>query len=196
MLCTSTVRIHCHIRSVLQCNGNVLYTPPNPPTNTVHTYITTALVYSTTKGCLFIPTRHADWMAVIWYVTVSQRWTFEMWTAGRDTVQSGNAGKFFATVTRTNTYIHKVSMLKTFNMISIILEWNSIAWTVGPLKLSRNLCAIKFCEWSSEWDKIMAPSQSIIKQQQLNYLFAWQPAAFAHDSLRVLLRSKDMVIVI
>jgi hypothetical protein len=45
----------------------------------------------------------------------------------------------------------------------------------------------------------MALSQSIIKQQQqqqLNYLFAWQPAAFVHDSLRVLLRSKDLVIVI
>ena len=60
----------------------------------------------------------------------------------------------------------------------------------------RGRIRVKFCEWSSEWDKIMAPLESIIKQQQLNYLFAWQPAAFANDSLRVLLRSKDLVIVI
>jgi hypothetical protein len=42
----------------------------------------------------------------------------------------------------------------------------------------------------------MTPPQSIIKQQQLNYMFSWQPAAFAHDSLRVLLRSKYLAIVI
>jgi hypothetical protein len=40
----------------------------------------------------------------------------------------------------------------------------------------------------------MAPPQSVIKQQQqLNYLLAWQPAGIAHDSRRVLLRSKDLV---
>ena len=76
---------------------------------------------------LFNATRHTDWIAVIWYVRLSQKWTFELWTSGRDTVQSVNAGGFFTTVTRTDTYIHKASMLNTFNMISIILKWNSIA---------------------------------------------------------------------